>query len=391
MSLTTRNYGTPTAPRGSAQTPAHWAWCRPTTESGYEHWTWCPIVLSQRRKGSPDAHLAALVSVEPEFRPICRVSVGTSEKSKNDTRRRWHNSRSPYGSHPATCPVRAWRRWLVLSGIDTGPAFRSVDRHGNLGTKRLSDRAVATWSSAARSQSVSTARSPVIRCGPASPPRATQGTPELAIMRHGSLALGVGDARLRRGGARSGTTTPQQGSGCSPPRRQRHPDTTIATRRPGQRGGPRRTHGALGGPSPGWWLGHGVVRGWECSTSVGAVRGIAAPVGERTDLRRRRSSRPGRSAATLERGLPLAEELQDRIQLGVEAIEPLIRGREALADVGEPGVDFLIHRLEQLVQRVDVGTLLPHLALDLRCGHGAETIACRPTRDPEPAPRSRAG
>jgi hypothetical protein len=56
--------------------------------------------------------------------------------------------------------------------------------------------------------------------------------------------------------------------GCSPLRRQRHPDTTIATRRPGQRGGPRRTHGALGGPRPGWWLGHGVVRGWERSTGL---------------------------------------------------------------------------------------------------------------------------
>ena len=33
----------------------------------------------------------------------------------------------PYGSHPATCPVRAWRRWLAVSGIETGPAFRSVE------------------------------------------------------------------------------------------------------------------------------------------------------------------------------------------------------------------------------------------------------------------------
>ena len=49
----------------------------------------------------------------------------------------------PYGSHPATCPVRAWRGWLTTSGIPGGPAFRSVDRHGRLGAKRLSDRAVA--------------------------------------------------------------------------------------------------------------------------------------------------------------------------------------------------------------------------------------------------------
>ena len=41
----------------------------------------------------------------------------------------------PYGSHPATCPVRAWRAWLSASGIPTVPAFRAVDRHGRLGTR----------------------------------------------------------------------------------------------------------------------------------------------------------------------------------------------------------------------------------------------------------------
>ena len=49
----------------------------------------------------------------------------------------------PYGSHPTTCLVRAWRRWLTASGVETGPAFRSVDRHSRLGVKRLSDRALA--------------------------------------------------------------------------------------------------------------------------------------------------------------------------------------------------------------------------------------------------------
>jgi integrase len=49
----------------------------------------------------------------------------------------------PYGSNPLTCPVRAWRAWLAASAITDGPAFRSVDRHGNLAASRLSDRAVA--------------------------------------------------------------------------------------------------------------------------------------------------------------------------------------------------------------------------------------------------------
>jgi site-specific recombinase XerD len=43
----------------------------------------------------------------------------------------------PYGSHPETCPVRALRAWLAISGISAGPLWREVDRHGNLGAARL--------------------------------------------------------------------------------------------------------------------------------------------------------------------------------------------------------------------------------------------------------------
>ena len=49
----------------------------------------------------------------------------------------------PYGSRPETCPVRAVRRWLERADIVDGPLFRPVDRHGNVGEARLSDRAVA--------------------------------------------------------------------------------------------------------------------------------------------------------------------------------------------------------------------------------------------------------
>jgi len=49
----------------------------------------------------------------------------------------------PYGSKQATCPVRAWRAWLEVSGITEGAAFRPVDRHGHIGATRLSAQAVA--------------------------------------------------------------------------------------------------------------------------------------------------------------------------------------------------------------------------------------------------------
>jgi hypothetical protein len=39
--------------------------------------------------------------------------------------------------------VRAWRAWQAASGIEAGPAFRAVDRHGRMRSTRLSDRAVA--------------------------------------------------------------------------------------------------------------------------------------------------------------------------------------------------------------------------------------------------------
>jgi hypothetical protein len=39
----------------------------------------------------------------------------------------------PYGANPETCPVRAWLAWHAAAGITQGRAFRSIDRHGNLG------------------------------------------------------------------------------------------------------------------------------------------------------------------------------------------------------------------------------------------------------------------
>ncbi|MFD0639689.1 tyrosine-type recombinase/integrase [Catenulispora yoronensis] len=51
----------------------------------------------------------------------------------------------PYGSNPATCPVRAWRAWRDAAGLAAdpeGPAFRRIDRHGRLLAAGLSPAAV---------------------------------------------------------------------------------------------------------------------------------------------------------------------------------------------------------------------------------------------------------
>lgn len=89
----------------------------------------------------------------------------------------------PYGSRPATCPVRAWRPWITASGITGGAAFRAVDRHGRLGTQRLSDRAIARMIKH-RAQHAGDFAGHSLRAGFATEAYA-HGTPELAIMRHG--------------------------------------------------------------------------------------------------------------------------------------------------------------------------------------------------------------
>jgi integrase len=48
----------------------------------------------------------------------------------------------PIGSAKATCGVTAWKEWIRVAQLRSGPAFRPIDRHGNVSDRRLSDRAV---------------------------------------------------------------------------------------------------------------------------------------------------------------------------------------------------------------------------------------------------------
>ncbi len=48
----------------------------------------------------------------------------------------------PRGRHPETCAVRAWTAWKQSAELTAGPAFRPIDRHGNLGRAKLSTQAV---------------------------------------------------------------------------------------------------------------------------------------------------------------------------------------------------------------------------------------------------------
>jgi site-specific recombinase XerD len=64
-------------------------------------------------------------------------------RSKTDQEGHGRDVGIPYGSNPKTCPVRALQDWLKESGIESGPLFRSVNRHGQIQSGRLSDKAVA--------------------------------------------------------------------------------------------------------------------------------------------------------------------------------------------------------------------------------------------------------
>jgi len=48
----------------------------------------------------------------------------------------------PLGAEHKTCPVTAWREWKAAAVLQDGKAFRSITRHGKIGTS-LSDQAVA--------------------------------------------------------------------------------------------------------------------------------------------------------------------------------------------------------------------------------------------------------
>lgn len=67
----------------------------------------------------------------------------TLRRSKTDQEGEGREIPIPWGSHPETCPVRALRAWLEASGIQEGPLFRSINRHGRMLPGRLSDKAVA--------------------------------------------------------------------------------------------------------------------------------------------------------------------------------------------------------------------------------------------------------
>ena len=63
-------------------------------------------------------------------------------RSKTDQEGAGRKVGIPFG-RTRLCPVLALERWITVSGIEAGPIFRPVDRHGRVGGERLSGEAVS--------------------------------------------------------------------------------------------------------------------------------------------------------------------------------------------------------------------------------------------------------
>lgn len=64
-------------------------------------------------------------------------------RSKTDPEAKGISVALPYGSTAATCPVRSYRAWIAAAHIASGPAFRSVNRHGHVGRGRMNAGSIA--------------------------------------------------------------------------------------------------------------------------------------------------------------------------------------------------------------------------------------------------------
>jgi site-specific recombinase XerD len=110
--------------------------------------------------------------------------VVTLRRSKTDQEAQGREVGIPYGSNPATCPVRAVRAWGEALGESDGPLFRPINRHRQVLNRRLTDKSVALvvkrWAEAAGIES-SRVAGHSLRAGLATS-AAAAGVPERAIM-----------------------------------------------------------------------------------------------------------------------------------------------------------------------------------------------------------------
>lgn len=65
-------------------------------------------------------------------------------KSKTDQESEGRYIGIPFGDHPSTCPVLAYKKWIERSGITEGALFRGVNRHRQVRTSRMNAESINT-------------------------------------------------------------------------------------------------------------------------------------------------------------------------------------------------------------------------------------------------------
>lgn len=78
------------------------------------------------------------ITVEPGKSMICYLP-----RSKGDRESSGRSFLCPVLSR--LCPVTAYENWLAVSGLTSGPVFRSIDRWGHLGTDAIAPGSVIPW------------------------------------------------------------------------------------------------------------------------------------------------------------------------------------------------------------------------------------------------------
>jgi site-specific recombinase XerD len=99
------------------------------------------IILLGFAGGFRRSELAAVevAHVEPHDRGL-RVLV---PRSKSDQDGAGYRKTVPFGDHPATCPVVAYREWVARAQIASGRVFRAVNKAGNVWGEGLTDQVIA--------------------------------------------------------------------------------------------------------------------------------------------------------------------------------------------------------------------------------------------------------
>ncbi len=79
----------------------------------------------------------------PDIRSVPEGLAIQLRRSKSDQEGHGREVAIPFGARPETCTVCAFEQWIAAAGIEAGPVFRGISRHGRLADNALTPAAIA--------------------------------------------------------------------------------------------------------------------------------------------------------------------------------------------------------------------------------------------------------